>query len=386
MPIVDAQVHTRAANTPEPPWRQWADPQRALPLTTDDLRRSSMTGRLLKTFCFAVLSSLAYPAPDAVAATASPVRESTSAPQDSVQTYPVRAVRIVLGYSPGGSDVVTRMIMQRLSEKLGQPFVIDYRPGASATVGTDVVAKSVADGYTLLFATGTFAITAVTFQKLPYDTIRDFAPIAFIGSVPMVLATHPSLPVTSVKEFIAFAKARPGLLDYSSAGSGGGYHLSTLVFAAQTGIRVTHVPYKGSNPAVTALISGEVQFMFPNLIAALPHVRTGKLKALGIASAERSPLAPDLPTMHESGVPSFREGTWYGVLAPRGTPSSVITLLNQEIAAALQTKSIRESLEKLGIVVSAVSTPADFSNLIRSDIEKWDRVLKAAGNPAIDRF
>jgi tripartite-type tricarboxylate transporter receptor subunit TctC len=345
------------------------------------------TAKFLITRWFAALLCLsAYPASDAAAASAVPVRETTDVTQDTTRAYPARVVRVVLGYSPGGADVVTRQITQRLSEKLGQPFVIDYRPGASAVLGTDVVAKAAADGYTLLFATGTFTITAVTFPKLPYDTVRDFAPIAYIGSVPMVLATHPSLPVRSVREFIAFAKARPGQLDYASAGTGGGYHLSTLVFAAQSGIRVTHVPYKGSNPAVIALIGGEVQFMFPNLIAILPHLGTGKVRALGIASEERSSLAPDLPTMAEAGVRAFREGTWYGLLAPRGTPSSIVNLLNQEIAAALQARDIRDNLGRLGVFVSTLSTPGQFANLIRSDIEKWDRVLKAAGNPAIDGF
>lgn len=336
---------------------------------------------------FAALSCLAaYPAFDAAAASAPPAREATGAPQASAHAYPTRVVRVVIGFPPGSSDVVARLIMQRLSEKLGQPFVMDYRPGATATLGTDVVAKSVADGYTLLFATGTFAITAVTFPKLPYDTLKDFAPIAAIGSVPMVLATHPSLPVRSVKEFVAFAKARPGQLDYSSAGSGGGYHLSTLVFAMQNGLRVTHVPYKGSNPAVTALMSGEVHFMFPNVIASFPHLRTGRIRGHAIASEARSPLAPDLPTMSEAGFPAFREGTWYGFLAPRGAPAGVIALLNQEITAALQTRDVRDSLVKLGVFVSTLSTPEQFSNLIRSDIAKWDKVLKAAGNPAIDGF
>jgi tripartite-type tricarboxylate transporter receptor subunit TctC len=343
--------------------------------------------KFLGGFLFATLSCLiACSAWGAAATGPAPARESIDATQDPARAYPSRVVRVVHAYSPGGADVVTRVITQRLGEKLGQPFVIDYRPGAGATLGTDFVAKSPADGYTLLFATGTFAITAVTFPKLPYDTVKDFAPVAFIGSVPMVLATHPSLPVRTVKEFIAFAKARPGQLDYASAGAGGGYHLSTLVFALQQGIRVTHVPYKGSNPAVVALMGGEVQFMFPNLIAILPHLGTGRVRALAIASEGRSPLAPDLPTMSEAGIPAFREGTWYGIIAPRGTPPGVIALLNQEIVAALQTRDIRDNLERLGVFVSRLSTPEQFANLIRSDIAKWEQVLKAAGNPKFDSF
>jgi tripartite-type tricarboxylate transporter receptor subunit TctC len=314
------------------------------------------------------------------------VVSGTSVAQDTARAYPAKVVRVVMGFSPGGSDVVTRIITQRLSEKLGQPFVIDYRPGATSTLGSDIVAKSAADGYTLLFATGTFTITAVTFPKLPYDVVKDFAPIASIGAVPMVLTTHPSLPVNTVKEFIAFAKARPGQLDYASAGAGGGYHLSTLLFATQHGLRVNQVPYKGSNPGVIALIGGEVQFMFPNLIAVSPHIGKGRLKALAIAHEARSPLAPDLPTMAEAGVRDFREGTWYGFLAPRATPANIVSLLNQEMAAALQLKETRDNLARIGVFASTLTTPEQFSNLIKADIAKWDKLLKTAGKLELERF
>ncbi len=246
------------------------------------------------------------------------------------------------------------------------------------------MAKAAPDGYTLLFATGTFTITAVTMPKLPYDVVKDFVPISYLGAVPMVLATHSSLPVRSVKEFIAFAKARPGQLDFASAGAGGGYHLSTMVFAAQHGLRVSHVPYKGSNPAVIGLIGGEVQFMFPNLVALMPYLGTGRLRALGIASEARSPLAPDLPTMEETGVQPLREGTWYGMLAPRGTPANIINTLNQEITAALQSKDIRGNIARLGIFVSTQYAPEQFASLIRADIAKWEKVVKSAGSRALE--
>jgi tripartite-type tricarboxylate transporter receptor subunit TctC len=234
--------------------------------------------------------------------------------------YPRHPVRIIVPFPPGGSDVIARMLAQKLHEKLGQPFIVDNRGGAAGTLGADIASKAAADGYTLLFATASFPVTAVSYKKLPYDPIKDFAPIGFVGSVPFMLVTHPSLAAGSLKEFIALAKAQPGKLNYSSTGLGSVGHLATVLFAMQTGIAVTHVSYKGTGPAVTALLVGDVQFMMPNLIGGLSLVRAGKLKTLGVASRERSPLALDLPTLNESGLPGFDEGTWYGVMAPAGTP------------------------------------------------------------------
>ncbi len=299
------------------------------------------------------------------------------AAESSKANYPHRPVRIIVGFAPGGSDVPARILAQKLYEKLGQPFIVDNRPGAGGTIGTDIASKATADGYTLLFATASFPATAVTFKKLPYDAIKDFTAIASIGSVPFTLVTHPSVPANSIKEFVALAKAQPGKLNYASTGTGAVGHLAGVLFVSQTGISVTHVPYKGTGPAITAVVSGEVQFMLPHLMAALPHVRTGKLKALGVASKERAPLAPDLPTMTESGFP-LEEGTWYGVLAPNGTPKSVIGLLNREIIALLRTKDFHDKLASLGIVPD-LSTPEEFWKFIRSEINKWGRVIKDAG-------
>ena len=315
---------------------------------------------------------------DAAAATVPGERNSAIEARSSGPAYPYRPVRVIVGFAPGGSDVPARLLAQRLSEKLGQPFVVDNRPGASAILGTNIAAKAPADGYTLMFATASHAVTAVYYRKLPFDPIKDFAPVAAVGSVPFALVTHPSLGVNSLKEFIALAKARPGQLNCASPGTGSIGHLANVLFAKRADIQVTHIAYKGTGPAVTALVSGEVQFMLPNLIGAAALVRAGKLKALGVASAQRSPLAPDLPTMTEAGLRGFEGGTWYGVLAPRGTPQEVITLLNREIAAALQTQELRERFSALG-VVPEIRTPQEFLGFIRSEIEKWGTAMKDAG-------
>jgi tripartite-type tricarboxylate transporter receptor subunit TctC len=244
-------------------------------------------------------------------------------------------------------------------------------------VGADIVAKAPADGYTLLFCTASHAVTAVYYRKLPFDPIRDFAAVAAVGSVPFVLVTHPSLPVKSIRDFIALARSRPGQLFYSSAGTGGIGHLASELFARRTGIKVTHVGYKGTGPALTALLSGEVQFAILNLAGVLTQVRAGKLKPLGVASAQRSPLAPDLSTMKESGV-DLVSGTWYGVLAPRGAPQHAIDLLNREINALLKTGEFREQLAARGIVADTM-TPQEFSAFVRSEIDKWGGVMKDAG-------
>lgn len=286
-------------------------------------------------------------------------------------------MRIIVPFAPGGSDIAARMLAQKLTEKLGQSFVIDNRGGAAGVLGADIAAKAPPDGYTLLFCTASYAVTAVYYKKLPYDPIQDFAPVGSVASVPFVLVTHPSLPVKSVKEFIAFARAKPGQLFYSSPGTGGIGHLANVLFAKRVNIEVTHVGYKGTGPALTALLSGEVQFAMPNLTGALTQIRSAKLKALGVANAQRSPLAPDLPTMAESGV-DFASGTWYGVLAPHGTPQSVIDTLNREIVALLKTPAFREQLATRGLTPD-ITTPQEFSDFMRAEINKWAGVIRDAG-------
>ena len=286
-------------------------------------------------------------------------------------------MRIIVPFAPGGSDIAARMLAQKLTEKLGQSFVIDNRGGAAGVLGADIAAKAPPDGYTLLFCTASYAVTAVYYKKLPYDPIQDFAAVGSLASVPFVLVTHPSLPVKSVKEFIALAKAKPGQLFYSSPGTGGIGHLANVLFAKRVNIQVTHVGYKGTGPALTALLSGEVQFAMPNLTGALTQIRSAKLKALGVANAQRSPLAPDLPTMAESDV-DFASGTWYGVLAPRGTPQSIIDTLNREIVGQLKTPLFREQLATRGLTPD-ITTPQEFSDFVRAEINKWAGVIRDAG-------
>jgi tripartite-type tricarboxylate transporter receptor subunit TctC len=272
------------------------------------------------------------------------------------------------------------MLAQKLSERLGQPFIVDNRPGASSVLATDILAKAPPDGYTILFSTASHAVTAVYYRKLPYDAIRDVSPVGFVGSVPFALLVHPSMSATSVKEFVAIAKAKPGQLNYGSPGTGSIGHLAHVLLAKQAGIEITHIGYKGTGPAVTALLSGEIQFYMPNLIGALPHVRAGKLRALGVTAAQRSPLASDIPTIAEGGLRGVEAGTWYGVNAPRGTPQPVVDLLNREIVGILKTPVFRDQLGAVGVVAEP-STPQQFASFIRSEIDKWGGVMKYAGMP-----
>lgn len=292
--------------------------------------------------------------------------------------YPLRPVRMIVLFPPGGSDTIARMLAQKLSERLGQAFVVDNRPGAAGVIGADIVAKSPADGYTLLFATASFAISAGFDRKLPYDSIGDFSPIGFVASVPFVLLTHPSVAANSVQELLALARARPDQLNAASSGTGGASHLALEVFKSMSGARITHVPYKGTGPALTAVLAGEAQLTFASMGAGLPQARAGKLRALGVTSAKRSSLAPELPTVAEAGVPGYEAITWYGVLAPRATPQAVIGVLNREIVAVLGASEFRERLAALGIEPTA-STPQEFANYLKADIVKWTRAIRDAG-------
>ncbi len=291
--------------------------------------------------------------------------------------YPAKSVRIVVPFAPGGSDIVARMLAQKLTEKLGQSFVVENRAGAASVVGTDVVAKAPADGYTVLFCTASHAANAVFLRKLPYDPVRDFEAVASIGAVPFVLVTHPALPVKSVKEFVAFAKARPGQLFYSSAGTGGIGHLANELFAKEAGIKVSHVPYKGTGPMLTALLIGEVQFSMPQMSGALAMIQTRKVRTLGIAASQRVPMAPEIPTLRESGVDHV-SGTWYGVLAPRGAPRQAIDVLNREINAQLKDAAFREQLTARGLVED-IMAPQEFAAFVKAEINKWGGVMRAAG-------
>ena len=288
--------------------------------------------------------------------------------------YPNRPIRVVIQFAPGGSDVVARILCHKMSEALGQSFVIDNRPGAAGVIGANIVAKAAPDGYTTLFATASFAVTAAFNKNLPYDSVRDFEPIGFVGSQPFLLSVHPTVSVNSVKEFIALAKAKP--LNYGSAGGGGIGHLTQELFNHMAGIKLTHVAYKGTGPLVTAMLAGEVPAGLSNLSGTWTHVRAGKLKALAVTTIKRTAFAPELPTVAESGLAGFESATWYGFTGPRGIPAVAVNILNREVHAALKTDS-RGKLAVLGVDL-APSTPQAFGEYFRAELAKWSKIIKVA--------
>lgn len=298
----------------------------------------------------------------------------------ATQAYPTRSIRLVVPFAAGGgTDIVARTVGLKLSEALGQPVVVDNRVGAAGTIGTDFVAKSAGDGYTLLMGSnGPMAITPSLQAKLPYDPLRDFAPVALVTTMPFLLVVHPSLPVRSVRDLVALAKARPGQLNYASPGSGSTTHLAAELFKAMTGANIVHVPYKGVAPAATDLMSGQVQMMSGDLSTLLPHVKSGRARALAITGAKRSPLVPELPTISEAGVPGYETSGWFGILAPAGTPREVVTRLNTEIVKGLGSSDVRERLSALGGEVAGGS-PEQFAAHLRQEIAKWGKLVKAIG-------
>jgi tripartite-type tricarboxylate transporter receptor subunit TctC len=293
--------------------------------------------------------------------------------------YPVRPVRIVVPYAPGGgTDVVARILAARLSERLGQGFVIDNRPAGSGIVGADLVAKAQPDGYTLLFAFSSLASSAKLMTKLPYDPVSDFAPVTLATVSPLVLFVHPSVPARDVAEFVAYAKANPGKLNYGSSGQGSSPHLATELFMSLTGIRMTHIPYKGIAPAIIAQLGNEVQFSLTPIAVGMPHARAGRLRAIASAGLQRSAAIPEVPTVHESGLPGFEVIGWWGMLAPARTPRAVISALNRETLAVLELEPVRKQLLDQGMA-PAGGTPEQFGALIRSDMEKWGEIGRRLG-------
>jgi tripartite-type tricarboxylate transporter receptor subunit TctC len=294
-------------------------------------------------------------------------------------TYPTKPVRIIVPQSPGAStDLTARLIAQRLNAALGQPFVVDNRPGAGSIVGTDLVAKAAPDGYTLLVVASSITLNPTLHKNLPFEPIRDFAPITQLSSFPNLLTVHPTLPVKTVKDLIALAKAKPGSLNYGSSGSATGTHLSAELFKYMTGIDMVHVPYKGGGPAVQALLGGQVQLNFATIVTILPHMKSGKLRGIAVTTAKRSPAAADIPTIAESGVPGYDHGPWNGFLAPAKTPRAVVAKLNQETARILHSPDVKnvfmsEGAEPVG------NKPEEFAAIIKSETEKWAKVIKAAG-------
>ena len=300
--------------------------------------------------------------------------------QTDAQNYPNRPVRWIVPFAPSGpTDLLSRAVAEKISQRLGQPFVVDNRPGAGGNIGAEVVSKSAPDGYVLMIGhVGTHAINATLYPKLAFDPVRDFTPITLIATLPLALVVHPSVPAKSVKDLIAHAKAHPGELNFASAGNGGPTHLTGELLKSAAGIDIVHVPYKGNAAALTDLVAGRVQMMFRNLLTSLPHVRAGKLRAVGISSPKRTPQAPDLPTVAESGVPGFSAVPWYGVLGPPSLPKPIVTKLSTEIARAIALPDMQERFVAQGIDLQS-STPEQFAALIKAEVVKWRKVVRDAG-------
>jgi len=295
------------------------------------------------------------------------------------QDYPNHPIRVVVPFSPGGAvDGPMRIVAQELSKRLGQQIVVDNRPGAGATIGTEVVAKAAPDGYTLLLASQTNAISATLYKKLSYDPIEDFAPISLIGREPGVLVVHPSLPVKTLEEFVAYAKERPGKVDYASSGNGSGQHLFMALLASMTGMKMNHVPYRGSGQATADLLGGQVQASIPGTAGMVGHIKAGKLRALAVTGAKRSPQLPDVPTVAESGVPGYEAYVWMGLLAPKGTPAPIIDKLQRELKEVLATNEVKTYMANAGIEIVA-STPAEFGTFFRAEKDLWAKVIRETG-------
>jgi tripartite-type tricarboxylate transporter receptor subunit TctC len=295
----------------------------------------------------------------------------------SAQTYPARPVRIVVGFpAGGGSDITARLMGQRLSERLGQPFVVENRPGAATNIATEAVVRAPSDGYTLPLFGSSSAINATFYDKLPFNLIRDIAPVAGINRVPYVIVVNPSVPAKSVPEFVTYAKANPGKINMASSGNGSVQHVSGELFKMMTGISMVHVPYRGAAPALTDLISGQVQVMFDAVSSSIEHIRAGKLRALAMTTATRSDALPNLPTVSDF-VPGYETSSWSGIGAPKKTPMEIIDKLNEEINAALADPKIKARLDELGSVPMPMS-PANFGGLIAESVEKWGKVISMA--------
>jgi len=293
--------------------------------------------------------------------------------------YPEKPVRIVVPYTPGGfNDTLARTLAQHLGQAWKQAVVVDNRPGGGTTVGTGLVAKAPADGYTLLIVSFAFAVNPSLYASLPYDSVKDFTAVVLAAGTPNLLVVNPSLPVRSVPELVQLAKTRPGGLNYASAGNGSSNHLSMELFKSLAGVDMVHVPYKGSVPAVTDLIGGQVDVMFDNVPNVLQHVKAGKLRALAVSSGQRSPFLPQLPTVAESGVPAFDVSVWFGVVVPTGTPTTVVSRLNAEINRILKLPDVVELFHGQGVEPRG-GTPAEFASFLRAQTMAWSKVVKDSG-------
>ncbi|HTD89845.1 MAG TPA: tripartite tricarboxylate transporter substrate binding protein [Burkholderiales bacterium] len=293
-----------------------------------------------------------------------------------VQVFPSKPVRLIVGFAAGGgTDIIARIISKKLADTWAAPLVVENRAGADGSIATEIVAKSPADGYTLVMITNAHTITPFQ-RKLNYDPVKDFAPVTLTASTPNLLVVHPSLPVKTVKEFIAFAKVHGSELTFASSGTGTSPYLAMELFKSMTGVNIVHAPYKGTGAAVIDLMGGHVQVMFGSVSGTLPYVRSGKLRALGISSPQRWPTLPEIPTVAESGVPGFEASTWYGVLAPAGTPAAVVSKLQTDIAAVLHSADVRKYVLDIGFT-SVGNSPAEFSDVIRDDMARWGKLIRS---------
>jgi tripartite-type tricarboxylate transporter receptor subunit TctC len=294
--------------------------------------------------------------------------------------YPARPIRMLVAFAPGGgSDTAARILAQRLSNNLGQQVVIDNRPGASGNLGHGIGARATPDGYTLMWTSiGPIAVNPSLFRKLPYDPLRDFDTITLTADSLNALVVHPSVPANSVKELIALAKAQPGKLSYGSSGIGGAGHLAGELFNLMAGVDLVHIPYKGGGPAMVDLLGGQIQAIFATLVTALPHIKSGKIRALAVTPAKRAPMLPDVPTIAEAGLPGYEAANWYGLLAPAKTPRSIITQLNREVVRVLETQEVRDAYFGVGMIVQT-STPEAFAAYLKKELAKWSEVIKKIG-------
>jgi len=314
------------------------------------------TARILATVAFAAAASLAQ-----------------------AQAWPSRPVKLVVPFSPGGfTDVVARILGQKLTESLGQPVIIENKPGAGSTIGSDYVAKSKPDGYTLVMVSTTQVSSPWLYKSMPYDVFKDFTPIMKLVEGPYVLVANPKLPVKSVAELLALAKAQPGKLDYASSGNGSAQHLVGAMFATMGGVNINHVPYKGSGQAMQDIVGGQVQLGFVGMPNALPYIPSGRLRALAVTTRKRSPDLPDVPTMDEAGIKGYDATIWLGLLGPAGLPRDIVTRLNSEITKALSSAETRKLILAAGVEVST-SSPEEFTALLRSEYDKWGKVVRETG-------
>jgi tripartite-type tricarboxylate transporter receptor subunit TctC len=293
--------------------------------------------------------------------------------------FPSHPLRLIVPYAPGGNaDIMARLVAQRIGENVGQQIIVDNRPGASGIIGTELAVRAAPDGYTVVLVASSLATNPSLFKQMPYDTLRDLAPVSMVGSTPLILAAYPGLPAATVGELIALARTKPGQLNYASSGNGSPANFAGALFTIMTGIKLVHVTYKGTAQAMTDVLGGHVQLSFPSLTAALPHMKSAKLKALGMTGPQRSPLAPEVPTVSESGVSGYQANIWNGVLVPAATPKVIITKLNSEFARALTAPETRERFAGAGADI-VHGTPEEFTAFIKAETTKWARVVRESG-------